>query len=185
MSYQEIIYEQENELAIITFNRPNIRNALNYHAIDEALEAAVDADADDGVRVIILTGAGDRAFCTGGDQSIRGVGGYEGTTAILPLEVIWQQVTQLIRSIPKPVIARVNGYAIGGGLEITMACDFIQFFKLISHILIISCTTSHVIRVTPPRHFFNVISNAEIIPRSFNSQKFKLFRLPNGFYSGN
>ena len=55
MSYQEIIYEKENELAIITFNRPEVRNALNYQAIDEALEAASDADADDAVRVLILT----------------------------------------------------------------------------------------------------------------------------------
>lgn len=78
---------------------------------------------DNSVGVVVLTGAGERGFCTGGDQSIRETGGYAGAVALLPLEVIFQQVTQLIRSIPKPVIARVNGYAIGGGHVLQVTCD--------------------------------------------------------------
>jgi len=67
MAYQEIMYGKENGLAIITFNRPEVRNALNYLAIDEALDAASDADTDDSVKVLILTGAGDKAFVAGAD----------------------------------------------------------------------------------------------------------------------
>ena len=71
----------------------------------------------------MLTGAGDKAFCTGGDQTIRDNGGYGGAVAALPLEVGWQQVSLLIRTIPKPVIARVNGFAIGGGHVFQVVCD--------------------------------------------------------------
>ena len=83
------------------------------------------------IGVVVFTGSGDKAFCVGGDQSTRDLGGYrgytteelEGTFAALPLEVGWQIVTFLIRHIPKPVIARVNGYAIGGGHVWQVNCD--------------------------------------------------------------
>ncbi|MFC1984180.1 enoyl-CoA hydratase/isomerase family protein [Chloroflexota bacterium] len=120
MSYQDIIYEKENELAIITFNRPEIRNALNYHAIDEALEAAVDADADGGVKVIILTGAGDKAFVAGADvkefnerNTLTELGKRSGQRRVL---------ANLLETTSKPTIAAINGFAIGTGLELAMAC---------------------------------------------------------------
>jgi len=120
MSYQDIIYEKENELAIITFNRPEVRNALNFHAIDEALQAAVDADADDGVRVIILTGTGDKAFVAGADvkefnerNTLTELGKRSGQRRVL---------ANLLETTSKPTIAAINGFAIGTGLELAMAC---------------------------------------------------------------
>jgi len=123
MEFQDIIYEKKDSVARVTINRPEKLNAATQLTMQEMVQAFTDAWVDDSIGVVVLTGAGDRAFCTGGDQSIRGAGGYAGTTAALPLEVIWQQATQLIRSLPKPVIARVNGYAIGGGHVLQVACD--------------------------------------------------------------
>ncbi len=123
MDFREIIYDKTDGVARITINRPEKLNAATSVTMNEILQALSDAWVDRSVGVVVLTGVGDRAFCTGGDQSIRGTGGYSGDVAMLPLEVIWQQVTQLIRSLPKPVIARVNGYAIGGGHVLQVACD--------------------------------------------------------------
>ena len=123
MKFSEIIYQKNDGVARITINRPEKLNAATQLTMQEMVQALSDAWADNSIGVVVLTGVGDRAFCTGGDQSIRGAGGYAGTEAMLPLEVIWQQATQLIRSIPKPVIARVNGYAIGGGHVLQVACD--------------------------------------------------------------
>lgn len=123
MKFDEIIYEKKDGVARITINRPEKLNAATQLTMHEIVQALSDAWVDNSTGVVVLTGAGDRAFCTGGDQSIRGIGGYAGTMAALPLEVIWQQATQLIRSLPKPVIARVNGYAIGGGHVLQVACD--------------------------------------------------------------
>ena len=109
MEFSEIIYEKKDGVARITINRPEKLNAATQLTMHEMVQALSDAWVDNSIGVVVLTGAGDRAFCTGGDQSIRGVGGYAGTMVALPLEVIWQQATQLVRSIPKPVIARVNG----------------------------------------------------------------------------
>jgi len=123
MKFKEIIYQKSDGVARITINRPEKLNAATQLTMQEMVQALSDAWVDNSIGVVVLTGTGDRAFCTGGDQSIRGAGGYAGTKAVLPLEVIWQQVTQLIRSIPKPVIACVNGYAIGGGHVLQVACD--------------------------------------------------------------
>lgn len=123
MEFEEIIYEKRDGIARITINRPSKLNAATQLTVQEMIQALSDAWADSSIGVVVLTGAGDRAFCTGGDQSIREMGGYSGKAALLPLEVLWQQVTQLIRAIPKPVIARVNGYAIGGGHVLQVACD--------------------------------------------------------------
>ncbi len=124
MDFKEIIFEKKEGKAIITINRPEKYNACTNTTIFELTQAFTDAWVDTSVGVVVLTGAGDKAFCTGGDQSIREVGGYSGTVASLPLEVGWQQVSRLIRTIPKPVIARVNGYAIGGGHVFHVVCDF-------------------------------------------------------------
>jgi dihydroxynaphthoic acid synthetase len=129
-TFSEILYEKENGVATITINRPKQYNACLPTTIEELTQAYVDAWADESVGVVVFTGAGDKAFCTGGDQSVRKKGGYsanvekfDGRIADLPLEVGWQIVTFLIRHIPKPVIARVNGYAVGGGHVWQVNCD--------------------------------------------------------------
>ncbi|AGK61195.1 1,4-Dihydroxy-2-naphthoyl-CoA synthase [Archaeoglobus sulfaticallidus PM70-1] len=129
-NFKDIIYEKKDRIATITINRPGRYNACRPITIYELTKAFIDAWADKEIGVVVFTGAGDKAFCTGGDQSIRDVGGYKGdmkeyrgTIATLPLEVGWQFVTFLIRHIPKPVIARVNGYAIGGGHVWQVNCD--------------------------------------------------------------
>jgi len=124
MDFKEIVYEKKDGVARITINRPEKYNACTPVTVFEMTQALTDAWVDSSVGVVVLTGAGDKAFCTGGDQSIREKGGYSGTVAALPLEVGWQQVSGLIRTIPKPVIARVNGYAIGGGHVFHVVCDF-------------------------------------------------------------
>ncbi|MBU1183900.1 MAG: enoyl-CoA hydratase/isomerase family protein [Proteobacteria bacterium] len=123
MEFKEIIYNKRDGIATITINRPEKYNACTPVTIYELSQAFTDAWVDTGVGVVVLTGAGDKAFCTGGDQTIRDKGGYGGTVAALPLEVGWQQVSLLIRTIPKPVIARVNGFAIGGGHVFQVVCD--------------------------------------------------------------
>lgn len=123
MTFTEIIYEKSDGKARITINRPHRYNACTQLTVHELVEAFTDAWADRSVGVVVFTGAGDKAFCTGGDQTTREKGGYCSSVADLPLEVGWQQVTQLIRTIPKPVIARVNGYAIGGGHVWQVVCD--------------------------------------------------------------
>jgi 1,4-Dihydroxy-2-naphthoate synthase (EC 4.1.3.36) len=111
-------------------NRLEKYNACTSVTVYELTEAFIDAWADKDIGVVVFTGAGNKAFCTGGDQSIRDVGGYkgdmdryQGTIAALPLEVGWQFLTYLIRHIPNPVIARVNGYTIGGGHVWQVNCD--------------------------------------------------------------
>jgi len=123
MSFSEILYDKADGVARVTINRPDKYNACTTVTLMELGQALTDAWADDDVGVIVFTGAGPKAFCTGGDQSIREAGGYAGTVASLPLEVAWQTVTALIRNIPKPVIARVNGFAIGGGHVFQVVCD--------------------------------------------------------------
>lgn len=123
MDFTEIIYEKRDGVARVTINRPEKLNAATTTTMTEMVQALSDAWVDSSIGVVVLTGVGDRAFCTGGDQSIREAGGYATGAMTLPLEVIWQQATQLIRSLPKPVIARVNGYAIGGGHVLQVACD--------------------------------------------------------------
>lgn len=123
MEFTEILYGKKDGVAKITINRPEKYNACTPTTVYEITRALTDAWVDRSVGVLVLTGAGDKAFCTGGDQSIRAEGGYAGTVAALPLEVGWQQVSTLIRTIPKPVIARVNGYAIGGGHVFHVVCD--------------------------------------------------------------
>jgi naphthoate synthase len=123
MDFEEIIYEKNNGVARIAINRPEKYNACTPVTLLELNKALTDAWVDSAVGVVVFTGVGEKAFCTGGDQSIRDKGGYAGTIAALPVEVGWQTVSQLIRSIPKPVIARVNGYAIGGGHVFQVVCD--------------------------------------------------------------
>ena len=125
--YREIIYETCGGIAKITINRPWHRNAFTPLTVDEMYDAFTRARDDSGIGVIILTGANhggrheDEAFCSGGDQKIRGNGGYVGEDNIPRLNVL--DLQRLIRVVPKPVIAMVNGYAIGGGHVLHILCD--------------------------------------------------------------
>lgn len=119
--YEDIIYETYNGIAKITINRPEVRNAFRPKTVIELIDAFAVARDDKDVGVIILTGEGDKAFCSGGDQSVRGHGGYVGEDEIPRLNVL--DLQRLIRVIPKPVIAMVRGYAIGGGHVLHIVCD--------------------------------------------------------------
>ncbi|MBD3227020.1 MAG: 1,4-dihydroxy-2-naphthoyl-CoA synthase [Candidatus Lokiarchaeota archaeon] len=121
MNYDDIIFEKKDNVARITINRPEKYNACSQKTVHELIDA-FNRCMDKEIGVVVFTGAGEKAFCTGGDQSTRKKGGYEGI-AMLPLEVGWQTITHQIRTLPKPVIARVNGYAIGGGHVWHVACD--------------------------------------------------------------
>jgi 2-ketocyclohexanecarboxyl-CoA hydrolase len=120
MSYEDILYDTREGVAWITINRPAVRNAFRARTVDEMVAAFRVAWADDDVGVVVLTGAGDKAFCSGGDQKDRGAGGYSGGTGI-GLDVA--SLHSVIRNIPKPVIAAVNGFAIGGGHVLHVVCD--------------------------------------------------------------
>jgi naphthoate synthase len=120
MAYDDILYDARDGVAWITINRPQVRNAFRAKTVDEMVAAFRVAWADDEVGVVVLTGAGDKAFCSGGDQKDRGEGGYGGTSGI-GLDVA--SLHSAIRNIPKPVIAMVNGFAIGGGHVLHVLCD--------------------------------------------------------------
>jgi 2-ketocyclohexanecarboxyl-CoA hydrolase len=118
--YQDILYEVRNGAAWITINRPDKMNAFRGITCDELIRAISRAGYDRDIGAIVLAGAGERAFCTGGDQSAH-EGQYDGRGTIgLPIE----ELQAVIRDVPKPVIARVQGYAIGGGNVLCTICDF-------------------------------------------------------------
>jgi len=119
--YEDILYETYNGIAKITINRPEVRNAFRPKTVIELIDAFAYARDDANIGVIILTGAGTEAFCSGGDQKVRGHGGYVGEDQIPRLNVL--DLQRLIRVIPKPVIAMVAGYAIGGGHVLHVVCD--------------------------------------------------------------
>ena len=119
--YEDILYEKWAGIAKMTINRPEVRNAFRPKTLTELAEAFVDAREDADVGVVILTGAGDKAFCSGGDQRIRGDQGYVGGDGVPRLNVL--DLQKQIRSLPKPVIAMVAGYAIGGGHVLHVVCD--------------------------------------------------------------
>jgi naphthoate synthase len=119
--YDDIIYETAEGMAKITINRPHVRNAFRPKTIVELQDAFRRAHADDSVGVVILTGAGTEAFCSGGDQKVRGHGGYIGDDGVPRLNVL--ELQRQIRLLPKPVIAMVAGYAIGGGHVLHVICD--------------------------------------------------------------
>lgn len=122
-SYTDINFEKSNEgIAKITINRPEVRNAFRPLTVREMRGALNDAREDTKIGVIILTGEGEKAFCSGGDQRIRGSAGYEDSeTGHLRLNVLDFQ--REIRTCPKPVVAMVAGYAIGGGHVLHVMCD--------------------------------------------------------------
>jgi naphthoate synthase len=120
--FEDIRYEKSEEgIAKITINRPEVRNAFRPKTIKELLAAFAEARDDAEVGVIILTGEGPDAFCSGGDQRVRGEGGYVGEDGVPRLNVL--DLQRQIRTLPKPVVAMVAGYAIGGGHVLHLVCD--------------------------------------------------------------
>jgi naphthoate synthase len=120
--YEDIIYEKsEDGIARVTINRPEVRNAFRPLTVSEMIDAFVDAREDLDIGAVILTGAGEEAFCSGGDQKVRGEAGYVGADKVPRLNVL--DLQHLIRYLPKPVIAAVAGYAIGGGHVLHLVCD--------------------------------------------------------------
>ncbi len=125
-SYHDIKYEKSGGIAKITINRPEVRNAFRPQTLFELSDAFNKARDDTSVGVIILTGEGDQAFCSGGDQRIRGNDGYIGSDSIGQAGIGRLNVLDLqiqIRRLPKPVVAMVAGYAIGGGHVLHLVCD--------------------------------------------------------------
>jgi len=122
MSFKNLIYEKRDGIAVITINRLEVLNALNRETLLELSEALRDAEEDPDIRVIIITGAGEKTFCAGAyvrefrDKSL---------TEVLEFIELGHRVFAMIENLSKPVIALVNGYALGGGLELALACDFI------------------------------------------------------------
>lgn len=120
-TFEDITYEVEGATAIVTIDRPERMNAFRGQTVEELIAAFRSAWADHGVQAIILTGAGERAFCTGGDVKQRAETGDYGPTESGMFEIGY--LHKLIRDVPKPVIAAVNGIAIGGGHVLHVICD--------------------------------------------------------------
>ena len=119
MAYTDILCDKKEGVAWVTINRPQVRNAFRTRTVRELTEAFEDARWDPSIGVVVLTGAGDKAFCSGGDQKERGQSGY--ATEERPMDV--EALHSAIRHIPKPVIAMVNGFAVGGGHVLHVLCD--------------------------------------------------------------
>ena len=120
-NFEEILFEEYNHIAKVTINRPRYRNAFTPKTVREMSQAFNYCREALDIRVVILTGAGDKAFCSGGDMHVKGHGGYIGSDGVPRLNVLDLQMQ--IRRLPKPVIAMVNGYAIGGGHVLHVVCD--------------------------------------------------------------
>ena len=120
-TYKDILYSKAEGIARISINRPEVHNAFRPETLFELLDAFSRAREDSEVGVVLFTGEGGRAFCSGGDQRVRGHGGYVGEDDVPRLNVI--DLHKLIRSMSKPVIALVAGYAVGGGHVLHVICD--------------------------------------------------------------
>ncbi len=121
LGFADVRYETAEGIAKVTICRPEVRNAFRPQTLDELQQAFERARDDRAIGVVVLTGEGDRAFCSGGDQRVRGDDGYVGDDGVGRLNVLDLQIQ--IRRLPKPVIAMVAGYAIGGGHVLHVVCD--------------------------------------------------------------
>ena len=120
--YTDLKFEKTDDgIAKITINRPEVRNAFRPQTVEEMKDAFDHCRDDASIGAVILTGEGDQAFCSGGDQKVRGDGGYVGADGVPRLNIL--DVQKQIRSLPKPVVAMVAGYAIGGGHVLHVVCD--------------------------------------------------------------
>lgn len=120
-TFQDVKYEKAEGIAKITINRPEVRNAFRPQTVNELIQCFDDAREDPTIGVVVLTGEGPDAFCSGGDQKVRGDKGYVGFDGVPRLNIL--DVQKQIRSMPKPVIAMVAGFAIGGGHVLHVVCD--------------------------------------------------------------
>lgn len=120
-SYSDILFEQSDHVAKITINRPKVYNAFRPETVDQMIDAFDHCREASKIRSIVLTGIGDKSFCSGGDQNVKGSGGYISQEGVPKLNVL--DLHKRIRSIPKPVLAMVNGFAIGGGHVLHVVCD--------------------------------------------------------------
>jgi 2-ketocyclohexanecarboxyl-CoA hydrolase len=123
MEFEDVLYETSEGVATITINRPKQLNAFRGQTVEELVQAFHEAWRDRSVGCVILTGAGEKAFCVGGDQTTREEGGYKGKPSRSDLGLDIEDLHSVIRDIPKAVIAAVNGYAIGGGHVLHVICD--------------------------------------------------------------
>lgn len=119
--YEDIRFEFFEGIAKITINRPQVRNAFRPQTVMEMIEAMDICRENPDIYTVVLTGEGDKAFCSGGDQNVKGIGGYIGKDGVPRLNVL--DLQKRIRSLPKPVVAMVNGFAIGGGHVLHVVCD--------------------------------------------------------------
>ena len=119
--YTDILFKKYGRIAKITINRPKVYNAFRPQTNFEMLDAVAYCRESPEIGVVILTGAGDKAFCSGGDQNVKGSGGYIDDNGVPRLNVL--DLHKAIRSLPKPVIAMVNGWSIGGGNVLQVVCD--------------------------------------------------------------
>ena len=119
MAFDNLLLERDGAIAIVTINRPAVLNALNTQTLDDLRRVILDLSRDDGVRVVVLTGAGDKSFVAGADVNELAV---QTPTSGRDHALAGQHVFDLIENMGKPVIAAINGYALGGGCELAMAC---------------------------------------------------------------
>lgn len=119
--FEDIEYAKAEGIARITIARPEVHNAFRPQTLFDLSAAFLDAREDPDIGVVVLTGKGDKAFCSGGDQRVRGDAGYVGPDGVPRLNVL--ELQRFIRTLPKPVLAMVNGYAIGGGHVLHLVCD--------------------------------------------------------------
>src|SRR5207244_2937492 len=119
MAFDNLLLERDGAVATITLNRPKVLNALNAQTLDELRRAVLELQADDSVRVIVVTGAGEKSFVAGADINELAV---QTPTSGREHALTGQHVFDLIENLGKPVIAAINGYALGGGCELAMAC---------------------------------------------------------------
>ncbi len=119
--FEDIKFEFFEGIAKITINRPQVRNAFRPQTVKEMCEAMVICREEQSIGVVVFTGEGDKAFCAGGDQNVKGKAGYVGEDGVPRLNVL--DLQKQIRSLPKPVVAMVNGFAIGGGHVLHVVCD--------------------------------------------------------------
>lgn len=120
MDFEFIIYEKSESVATITLNRPDAMNAFSKEVVAEFLQAMKDAETDENIRVIVLTGSGEKAFSAGADiKAMKGMNALKARE----LSLMGEKICSTIENSQKPVIAAMNGYALGGGLEVAMSCD--------------------------------------------------------------